>query len=1072
MANQHVLLKAAGLYTYFQTLMEIPPGALLVADNAVINRDGVIEPRRGIAYYGSLFGTSASRAKQLLEYKGRIFRHYDNLLAYDDGAGVFTNFSGTYTEPFSGYRIKSTETSSNFYFTTDKGVKKISATSAADFAIPNVIQDAGGPKAIDGTATINYVTVGFLAANSAVAYRILWGYKDRNGNLILGTPSMRILAENQSTIANTSVDLKFAIPYNVTNTDFFFRIYRSESTSTALTPSDELNLVFEGNPTTGELTAGFVQYTDFLSDSLRIGGTPLYTNKYSGEGALAANEPPPLCRDITTFKGHTFYANTRTRHKTIISLLSTTSFVSGTSSIVISDGTTTNTYTFVGAKESSKVTCIAKASVPNQSYFLLNNASDTRRYYIWYDKTGTSSAPSNAETTGKIGLKVNITASTTATDVALATSLAINAAAGFDFLCVPSGADVTITNTTNGNTTDMAVATLAPTGFTFTILTQGDGEDAALKHVLFSDNASVTQAVEDTARSLVNVINAQSSEIVSAFYLSGVDDVPGQILLERKTLQDTSFYVGTATPAIAASFNPELGSGATLTTKVVSENDRKDNRVYYSKPFEPEAVPILQYFDIGSKDQPIYRIVALRESLFVLKGDGIFRLTGEDKSSFNVSVFDNTSIIKAPDTAITLTNQCYFFGNQGIIRLNESSSEPISRPIENKLLPFLSTNPNLATASFAVAYESDRSLLLWTVETKTDTKAAVCYRYNTFTNNWTEWHISKTCAVLNRTEDKLYFGSGDANTLEKERKNFDRFDYADREIDSTLPSLAITGNVIKPTSFSSIAIEDVLAQRQYVTIYQFNMLLKKLDLDNGLLVHSFYDDLKMLNGDNLSNKMTALVAKLNIADPSMSYTFSGTTNFATIQTEYNVIIGKLNTSTVTYHSNYVLSSDSVLIESVVQDLDTILKTVTLNVEPAFMVGPLIIYKGIKMEIEYAPQHTGDPSTFKQFSQGTFMFERRSFYTAEVSYNSDASNAYEEIPFVPKSSGAWGEFAYGDGATWGGLGDQVQLRTYIPLRKQRCRFLGCKFKHGVALESLSLYGLSLTFSVYSERAYNR
>lgn len=1070
MANQHVLLKAAGLYTYNQSLMDIPPGALLAADNTVIDRDGVIEPRRGIAYYGPTFGSSTDRAKQLLEYKGRVFRHYSNILSYDNGSGTFADFSGTYVEPVSGFRMKSTEANSNFYFTTSTGVKKISATSAADLSIANVVQDAGGPKAIDGTAIIDYATPGFLDSLNSVAYRILWGYKDRNSNLILGTPSMRIIAYNQSTVNNTSVTLKFAVPYTVTSADFIFRVYRSESSVTS--PSDELNLVFEGNPTPAELSLGFVEYTDFLDDSLRIGGSPLYTNKYSGEGALAANEPPPLCRDITTFKGHTFYANTRTRHSKIINLLSTTNFVSGISSVVISDGVSSNTYTFVGAKEISQVTCLNKASTPNQSYFLLNNASDTRRYYVWYDTTGSSSAPATAETVGRIGIKVNISGAGTADSVATLTRSTINSAASVDFLCSELLHVVTINNVTNGNSTDILDSATNPTGYLPITLTQGDGEDAALKHVLLSDNASVTQAVEDTARSLVNIINAQASEIVSAFYLSGVDDVPGQILIQRKTLQDLQFYIGTTTAGIASSFSPELGTGLTLTTKVVSENQKAENRLYYSKPFEPEAVPTLQYFDIGSKDQPIYRIVALRESLFILKGDGVFRLTGDDKTSFNTSVFDNTCIIKAPDTAITLTNQCYFFSNQGVTRLNESSIEPISIPITNKITPFISTNANLDTVAFAVAYESDKSLLLWTVLNKTDTVATVCYRYNTYTKAWTEWKIAKTCAILNRVDDKLYFGSGVANTLEKERKNFDRFDYADREIPASLLNNSQTGNVIKTTAYTSIELEDVLAQIQYVTIYQYNMLLKKLDLDNGLLAHSFYDTLKMNNGDNLTNKMTQLVAKLNIADPVPVYTFSGSSIFATIQTEFNAIINKLNSSPTTYFANYVLSDGTLSLEAIVSSIDTITKKITLHVEPAFMVGDLIIFKGVKMEVQYAPQHTGDPSTFKQFSQGTFMFDRRSFYTAQVAYNSDSSDAFEEIEFTPKSSGAWGEFSFGDGAVWGGLGDQIQLRTYIPAHKQRCRFLGCKFTHGVALESLSLYGFSLSFVVYSERAYNR
>jgi hypothetical protein len=379
-----------------------------------------------------------------------------------------------------------------------------------------------------------------------------------------------------------------------------------------------------------------------------------------------------------------------------------------------------------------------------------------------------------------------------------------------------------------------------------------------------------------------------------------------------------------------------------------------------------------------------------------------------------------------------------------------------------------------------VAYESDRALLVWTVLKKTDTYATVCYRYNTYTDTWTEWIIPKTCAVLNEHQDKLYFGSGYDNYIEVERKNFDRWDYCDRELPSGISTGGLSGNVAKPSNLTNIESNDVLLQVQYLTLYQYNALLKKLDLDNGLLVQGFYSDLQIKQADNLTSKMQSLVAKLNVADPdsfvdtqgNTSYTFNNASDFPTIQSEFNNIIKRLNQSPTTYFSNYVESSDTVSYEAIVLDKNTFEKEVVLNSPPAFLVGPLIIYKGFKKEIEYAPQHAGDAAGFKQFSSGTFMFERRSFTSAEVAYNSDISDNYEEIRINPVSAGVFGGADWGGGTVWGGLGDQSQIRTFVPLRKQRSRFLGCKFNHGVALENFELYGLSLSVRPYSipDRSY--
>ena len=936
MATQVLNLKAAGLQTYYQTLMETSPGALLKANNTVINRAGVIEPRRGIATYGSSFGTINDRVKQLLEYKGTIIRHIGDELSYDDGTGSFTPFPGNYIEARINNRIRSTEAKSNLYFATTDGIKKISAKTTADFSLSDIIQNAGGPKGISPVLDID-ATAGFLPTNKKVSYRIVWLYTDRNQNLILGAPSGSTTIENTLVGPDKSVELTFQIPYDVTTVDYKYRVYRSE---VATSPSDEMNQVYESSPTTIDLTNGYITVIDSVSEDNRIAGIPLYTNQNSGEGILQANEPPPAAKDLALFKGHMFYANTRTRHSTIFTILDVGGLTAGVSDFIIGDvGSPGNTYTF----------------------------------------------------------------------------------------------DVT--------------------------------EDILTKKIkIFPGD------IEKTAKSMVTVINGDPNEVVSAYYLSVFGEAPGKILLQRKDLFNTFYYLGTTDATITNDFSPQLGEGATLQTEFRSSTEEYGNRLYYSKYQEVEAVPLLNYIDVGSRDQEIYRIVVLRESLFIFKGDGVFRLSGDPGAtpSWNVTVFDNTSIIKAPDTAVTLANQCYYYSNQGVTRLNEASIEVVSQPIQDKLLPFIATNKNLDEIAFAVSYESDRALLLWTVLSKDDITATVCYRYNIITEAWTEWKVHKTCAVLNRPEDKLYFGSGSDNYVEIERKTFTRFDYADREIASSLSFGYLIDNIIKISNFNAVSLEDVLLQEQYVTIYQFNALLKKLDLDNGLVVHNFYDELKMNNGDGINAKISALVAKLNIADPSTDYVtlWTNPAAFKDIQTDFNTIVAALNASVNTIFTNYQLSSGTIKFEAIIISLDNIKKEITLNINPAFMLGPLSIYKGIKTEIEYAPQHAGDPASHKQFSTGTFMFERRSFYTAQTAYKSDISDNYEEISFVPNSAGTFGNSTWGDGTIWGGQGDQSQIRTYIPLKKQRCRFLGCKFTHGVALESFQLYGLSLSVRQYA------
>lgn len=942
MSNQIYTLKASGLQTFFQSLMEVPPGGLLKATNTVIDREGVISPRRGFTTYSSQLNDPI---KQLLEYKKKIIRHVGTKLSYDNGFGNFTEFEGDYEEADSRYRLKSTEFKSNLYFCDKNGVKKISAKSSSDFSTSGVIRDCGAPKAISGTLQLNGSS-GFLVKGTAVSYRVVWLYTDNNDNLILGAPSSSMTINNTSD-GDRDVELTFQIPYNVTSLNFKYRIYRSEM-STFGTPSDETYQVYEASITSTELTNRKVIIVDSLPESLRIGGIPLYTNQYSGEGILNSNEPPPVAKDIAIFQNHMFYANTRTRHRAILTLKTVAGFTAGVSDLVI-----------------------------------------------------------------------------------------------------------------NG-----------------VVYTFDSFEDVVLKKVKLG-------TVEETIRSLVKTINSDPSESISAYYLSNIGDSPGKFLLEKKTLEDNVFYVGTNDPSITINFTPEIGTGGSLSTKVTSTSEAYSNRIYYSKFLENEAVPLTNYLDVGGRDSEIKRILPFRDALYIFKEDGIFKMTGEGSKnpSWSVDVHDNTSFLRGADTLITLGNQCYYFSNQGVVRLNESDSTPISKPIQNKLLPFLTTSPSIEQASFCLPYESDKSLLLFTVKKDTDTIATICYRYNINSNSWTDWKISKTCGIVSTHLDRLYLGSSD-NYVEIERKNFDRFDYADRELTTQLTVNQLQENVIGLPIFQSLDIGDVILQKQYVTITEINCFLKHLDLDPKLKATNFYNELKMSIGDNLTQTMVLLRDKLRIADPAvdwsgpdingnLDYEFvPSTTDFLSIQNQFNYMIDRLNTSPNTFLKNYRKSENVKVYEASITELNNLTFNATLNIAPAFIQGNLTIYKGIFTEIEYAPQHADSPESFKQFSTGTFMFERRSFYQAEVSYNSDISDNFEKIPVYVTSSGVFGGTTWGDGTVFGGSGDQAQIRTYIPLKKQRCRFLGCKFIHKAALESFNLYGISLTVRRYaiSDRDY--
>jgi uncharacterized protein (DUF427 family) len=868
---QEAVLKAKGLATHSNPLGAVPDGSFSVADNVVVDRNEVIEPRRGNAQYGNSFGVGTDRTKQLINYKDRVLRHVLTNLQWDDGEGFFSNFSGpTVTEVDTGLRIKSIEANGNLYFTTASGIKKISAGSSSDFTV-STIEDSGGVKALDVSATADYSTAGFLEANSKVAYRIVWGITDNNENLILGVPSSRTVLYNVTT-SSCIVDLNFAIPSEVTSTSYFYQVYRTgittgaTPTTEAPDPGDEMYLVFEDNVTSPQLVAGEVDVTDITPEDFRRNGTLLYTNPTSGEGISQANEKPPFAKDITNYKGYTFYGNTKTVQRFNLSFLSVTGLTSNTSNIVIQNGVTTNTYLFQGSIETYTVTYTGtihsdyvNASPGAAKYFTLTSANDERKYLIWYYESVNDEEPTLS---GYVNIKVTIAPADTVSDIIDKTITQISTDTD-DFNLTKTSLVLTAACANNGYVTVTPTETISNVAFTNVKDGLGTGEDANTNKIFLprvptgAENGPTTsQQLEQIAASFVRVINKQDN-IVSAFGLSGFNDIPGQILLENKVTTGPAFYL---TSNAGSQFTPTLPSSG---NSAISTNEVRPNRVYFSKYQQPEAVPLVNYIDVGPKDREIKRIIALRESLFILKEDGIYQLTGES-APFVVNAFDFSSQVLAPDTAVVLNNQIYALSVQGVVLITTSGVQVISRPIENLLLSVTREGFNYKSLSFSVSYETDRSFLLFLPTNTTDVVATQCYRYNTFTSTWTRWNISKTCGIVNFADDKLYLGAGDLNIIEKERKSLTRVDHADRQYDLTVLIGGINATKIKLNTLDHVQVGDVLLQRQYLTGSQYNRILDKLDRDLGVTDTDYLSTLKFLSGQEMRAKLVSLAQKMDL----------------------------------------------------------------------------------------------------------------------------------------------------------------------------------------------------------------
>lgn len=1042
MAQASVTLKALGL-KLSPNQLELPPGSMSEASNVIIRRDNVVQSRRGYKLYSNSFGSSSDYAKQLISYKDTLIRHYNSVLQFqtstvdDNGAVQFSSFAGSYDEPEAGIRIKSVESNGNLYFTTTDGIKKISSATAAFSTDSGFITSAGGVKAIDFTAQTVYENgnqSGSLQQDTAVRYQIVWGIKDANSNLILGTPSPDLIVTNNlrtllikdlnyvlhaidqasysgGTIGDhdyytlglpstatgeqiriqldaleakltadgalgipggpaptatplptthtqlvalqaylssiivalqgqavaeitaaylaafispldvstsSDVQLNISIPTGVT-TSHFYQVYRSAPQiidgsdsfdSATIAPTTELQLAYEGFPTSTDITNGYVTAIDSTPDTFL--GAFLYTNAATGEGSAQANDPPPVAKDINRYKNVVFYANTKTKQQMSLNLLGITRIVND-SVFTIASSSSTNTYTFkTGVAEVRTVTCDTFANTTDRAYVTVYSSQDKFKRWFWFEKNnvvgsvgyGIPPTPPAGFTTDEAVMVYIASGVTTAFDVRLALASAMSNYNSYWTVFSSVSNEITITNASAGVATDTALTNL--TGI-WAVVQNTQGQGGSGKDILLSSSPSPSIATQETALDIVRAINSNSSEIVYAYYTPPSATGLGTTTLIARNLNTPKFYILGEDSEMGISFTPDIspstnaivsvsaanptvitttsphglettnqiiitGSNTTpnidgihtitktgantftipvtvtvagtavwellTATDAYSSNEERSNRVYYSKYQEPEAVPLLNYFDVGAQDKAILRIFPLRDSLFVFKEDGLYRISGE-ASPFVLSLFDVSCILLAPDSLGVANNLVYGYTRQGISVVSEAGTSLISRDIDTLILKTPSLNRSVFNkVTWGVGYESDNSYTVYTVKTAADTKATIAYRYSNLTNTWTTFDKTNTCGIVSPLDDKLYMGAGDTNYLEQERKSFDRTDFADREITKAISSGQLNGTSLKMLSVSDMSVGDVIVQDQTLSIYEFNMLLKKLDYDSNVAVAS------------------------------------------------------------------------------------------------------------------------------------------------------------------------------------------------------------------------------------------
>lgn len=791
MAQQTLKRTAAGLVTNPNMFSEAPEGSLAEAENCLISRPGIVSKRRGFSVFGG-----PQKAAALFEYQGRLVSHNsdDSTLSYDSvGNGTWTAYAGSFSAPAAPWKMPSAETQGALLVGTSSGVMRTDGLTKTPIA-------AGMPYGLDVRLTVTGPGTGWLPPSSQVGYRVVWGRIDDNNRLLLGGPSMREVATNP---INTALAWarSGAGPYTVTvthpahgyTTGDIVQVSDATPAGAAFFEGPQTITVTTSNAWTfsvgsdpgasGTLSAGKTQdvVVSFpLPDDLLDGD---FYDIYHTEPSIAANVDP---RD-----------KQKRVIRRVIEGVPITMTASGATVTVTQSG-----HTFANG---DVVRIYGSSDSRFDGKFIVGGVSGSN-----YQYTAASAPPASG--TGKAWPQ--LVTVTDDWDLPLTDVLYTN----LDQETVDQAnsrppyaktfalyrglmhygntrkqhhIELQLTDVT-GLVDGTSSLTLARGGTskTYTFATAEAVSTRSFKR--YTSFSTLAQNIAATMKSFCRVVNLDPTSLWYASYISGINDAPGLVAVEARTLDAAEFTLISNNATTANKFTPNVPTSGSL---YVSENEVGTNRLYYAKVDQPEAAPDLNWDAIGEDSNEILKVLPTRDSLIVATKRGVYRKAGTTEAGFVVEGLDLTIEARAPNTWCLLNNAVFGIGTAGVYRITEAGTQLVSWSIQDKIGNLIQF-PSYESLAFAVPYEAENLYVLWLPEKATDTTATVAYAYHTINRTWTgPWRRAARAAYV-PVSGKLYVSRAD-NVFPRvlqERRSTDNAlaDYMDEDLPVTVTAAEST----------------------------------------------------------------------------------------------------------------------------------------------------------------------------------------------------------------------------------------------------------------------------------------
>ena len=1078
------LPRMRGLFTYKSEISEVPEGSFDILDNFVIDKEGILQPRRGFKTIELSTGITDDIVNKQFEYNNtQLLKYPSGLYRRDDT--TLTKYTGDFDVPTGAVRNASLLANRNFYITTDDGILKLDA-------IDGTFRKAGAPTPVP--PVVELITGTILRPGNSFRYRLQWGYNDANGNLVLGPVSDSVEIPNSGT-ENHNVRLTVDIPDEVQDNTWFLQAYRSFQ---AIVPDEELQLAIEKAPTAAELIARKMILTD--DRTMATLGALIDVAPSQGPGLISNNARPPKCVDMTLFNNHAIYANTTGPQKLIFTLLAT-----GTTSGDVQENTviTINGQDYTGKLATSEIVTLTSVDASNIAWedvtltIPLTNGSETIYEFSANAKPVTSGnveinlqeagikqierlrliSQTKADYTGKtitISNRANATglvipsvvfelldntAATgdnvgidisgvtfgevdTVSDLAAVIRVGINNEEGLT--AEQNAQDVNITQDTAGIvstiTTDIDVA-----NSTVTRTTQGlDDVDEINNLIVTALTLNLRLAITEPTSTTIQIVQLDPGSVTTptttgaATILTIVQDTAGA---EVEDVTNRIFEVigaSAGTPSLSPGTDAEL-TARSLVRIINGYNAQIQNGItaIYSTSAKLVGTMILEQ-----------KIIS--DTAFTVQADPSKNSTNTTvgEASFDPSIsdaFSSTSVTRPNGILISKPDQPEAVPEIQFLTAGSANS-PIRRVLPIRDSCFLFKDDGIFQMT-------GRSLSTFRIE-ELDLTARIIAPESVVALNNQIWALTDQ-GIVSVTESAVQIRS--------------------REIEDSINRLFNTPDTLRDNAFS-IAYE---SDRKLV---YFAPQISNADIAQEAYVFNTITntwtrwDLSAKCGIVFEDKLNLSAAVTDdIREENKNFSFR---DYADGGELINITMLNVLTNSATFivpdvsiwEINGLIDIDGLLGFNYITAIDTATRQITIQGTIPANTATVRVYRPIPVKARWNPIDVGDISYLKQFSQMLFSFRRPFVLGLDLAVVTDNSRAVQNQTIQGEAGfGLWGAFPWGALPWGGGEKSYKNYRALIPRNKSYGIMVQPQISQAVGFSNFELVALTIDYRIVSERS---